>query len=439
MTLSVSNIFYDFALTPDSHIFPSADRNETTSKVFTLENAGNVPLHGITIVNYDIESKYNWTVNQSSLGTMNPGETRQLSMSILIPLNEDSGNHSIGNIQIKSDEYNETFRLSTAVRNKLEIADLEVTIDGDTDSNINDGDEIGEKAKPESEIEFEIKIANNYDDRDNDIEIQDVVVTVTIMDIDDGDDLEEESESFDLDADEYKRVDIKFDLPLRINEGTYDVEIDVEGEDEEGIEHTVHWELKLEVDKKSHEVSIRRAVVSPSTLKCSRSATLNVEVINLGTHDEDETVLTITNSDLDIDISEEFELNEDPDDDDNTYSKRVEIRLGSDFQAGNYPISIKLYYNTNILDDSRVVDLFVEDCPTTTPPPDNNGTTVIITPPTTPVQPTTPTPGTATAVTTSGTTALPFTQTGAYVALLVLAVIIAVGAVLFVLIALLRR
>ena len=70
-----------------------------------------------------------------------------------------------------------------------------------------------------------------------------------IRDMDDGDDLEEESNEFDLRPGRDKSVTLNFEVPLEVDEDTYDVDIHVEGEDENGTTHEVDWIVYLEVEK----------------------------------------------------------------------------------------------------------------------------------------------------------------------------------------------
>jgi uncharacterized membrane protein len=411
---------------PDSELkFSNVEQNSTNTQTFTITNNGNIPLSNVNIVS-SIGSSYNATFNQTSIGSLTVNATSSVQLTIYIPVDESADEHSIGSFDVRSDELNKTFNIIVDVKGKLIISDFDVTVDGSTDGNLNDGETIDKDAKPESEITFEIKVKNEFE-KNSDIDIDDITVTVTIEEIDDGDDLEEESDEFDLEPGESERVKLDFKVPLKVDEGTYSVLVEINGEDDNGIEHTINWELELRVDKKSHEVKIAKARLDKTILKCDRSATLTVEAVNIGKNEEDETVLTITNSDLGISESYEFKLDEDPDDDDNSYTKELNINLASDFKAGTYPIVIKLYYDTDILDDYAALDLEVEDCETRVAPQEEEEEkeeTVVVqtTETTTPSEEiTTPSPAVVT-----GRAKTSFRDSGAYVALMVLAYLVAI-------------
>jgi len=258
----------------------------------------------------------------------------------------------------------------TGNNTKLEIKDLDVTVGSETDKNLDNDSKISEEAKPGDTVKFSIEIENTFDEDVNDTEIKDISVQVTIFGIDDDDDLDEEADEFDLDPEDENSVDIEFEVPLEVDEDVYDVEIRVEGEDEFDVQHVVVWNLQLEVEKDDHKILIKSAELSPSVVKCSRDATVDVGIVNIGSKDEDEVVLEVKNSDLDLNVRDTgLELDEGTDD--NDYAKTVSLDA-TGVKAGNYPISVKAYYDTTKQSDSKTLTLTVQNCEettTVTPPP----------------------------------------------------------------------
>ena len=246
----------------------------------------------------------------------------------------------------------------------LEISDLDVKVGSKTDKNLNDGDTIGKEAAPEDKITFDIELNNLYDDDNGDLEIEDILVTITIEGIDDGgdDDLEEESKEFDLRAGRDKSVSIDFKVPLKVEEDSYDVTIDVEGEDENGTDQSFSWSLTLEVEKEKHDVKIYRKTLSSEILKCERSTQLSVGVINIGQEDEDEVTLEVTNANLGISKKETFDLSEDIDDDDNSFTKTYYFDIDKDKKAGTYPITIKATFDDGDEVNQETVNIVLQDC-----------------------------------------------------------------------------
>jgi len=255
----------------------------------------------------------------------------------------------------------QSFSIEVSRQSMLRISDLDVKVGSKKDSGLSDGDSISKDAEPGSEVSFQFEIENAYTD-DDDIEIEDITVTVTIEGIDDGDDLEEESDEFDLKPEKDKNVDLDFTLPLRVESGTYNVLIHVEGEDTENQNYEIEWNLELTVDKESHKVIIENARLNDAELSCYRSTALSVDVLNIGDNEEERARLTISNDDLNLNVVQNFELSDDVFDEDAEYSYSTMISLDEDFPAGVYPIEIHAYYSSTHLSDTRTIDLIVRDC-----------------------------------------------------------------------------
>jgi uncharacterized membrane protein len=276
------------------------------------------------------------------------------------PTSSQIGSHSVMvNVSDDSLEVNQSFQINVGQGPKLIISDLDVKVDKKTDKNMNNNTKIGKDAAPGSTVEFKLEIENLFTD-DEDLEIEDIDVEIVIEDIDDGDDLDEDADEFDIKQGKNKDISIEFDIPLEIDEGVYDVIIDVEGEDENGTTHTIRWELDLEVEKESHEIMIIRASLTPSTIKCQRQIAINTEIINTGTDDEDDVTLEITSADLGINsLTTNIELDEGTDD--NRLTKQITESISADVGPGTYPIIVSTYYDGK-LSESKTADLTVEEC-----------------------------------------------------------------------------
>ena len=265
-----------------------------------------------------------------------------------------------------------TITVNEKEESMLDIYDLDVYVDGDKNSNLGDGDTI-EEAKPKSNIKFDFVIKNLFDEDEDDIEIENIFITVTIKEIDDDDDLEEETKEFNLDAEEKSSTQsVKFDLPTAVDEGSYDVEIVVEGEEAKSpyTEHRVEWTLTLDVEKEKHDMDLERAEFDQITLSCDRETTFYVELVNFGSSDEDELILTIENSALGINIKQEdIEIDEGDD-----WSKSYPITVADDVAPGTYKVITKMYYDSSDYNDKDFelnaygsTDLVISKCVVTTP------------------------------------------------------------------------
>jgi len=321
----------------------------TVTKTVTIRNAGNSPLTNVVLMS-NVPEIYRFNISIANIGTMDPNDVEQITLSAFIPNSTDSGIRTIGNLFVQSAETSTSLSLALDVKGRLEIEDLDVTVETEVDDNVIDGDTISQSAKPLDRLEFDLTIANNYPNDEDDIQIEDITVKVTIKDIDDGRDIKEETSRFDIDADSDDDVTIEMEVPRDVEEQSYDVVIEVEGRDELRIKQTDVWNVKLTVDKDSHDLKIYSSSIIPNKVKCGDLATLSVDVVNFGSKDENDARFTAQSIDLGLDIDEQdLEINEDPDD--NDYRNSYRINVPKNLASGTYTVTMKSFYSGNIADD----------------------------------------------------------------------------------------
>ena len=268
-------------------------------------------------------------------------------------------NNVVVNVSDSNLSASQSFVVTAGIGPRLAISDLDITVDGESDKNVNNNSKISEEAKPGSKVELKIELENLFS-KEEDLEIEDIDVEVTIKDIDDGDDLEEEADSIDIRQGKDDSVTVEFEIPLEVEEGEYDISINAEGEDENNTRHETLFIVRLEVDKEQHEIMITNAQISPATVQCQRQISINAEIMNTGAKDEDEASLEISNSQLGISsLTEEIELDEGMDD--NVYSKLLNYKISEDTASGMYPITIKTKYDGKE-SDTETLNLEVKDC-----------------------------------------------------------------------------
>ncbi len=253
---------------------------------------------------------------------------------------------------------------------KLEISDITAWVDGDKDTmsggNVDD-------VKPGSELKIKIEFHNDYTD-DEDLKIEDIDVTAVLKDIED-----EGSNDIDLDddidkirTDDEDTVTFIFQIPMIVDSGTYILEIEAEGEDENNTKHLVSEEYDVNVEKENHEIRWYSNDLS-TTKVCSGLITLNVGVINTGDSEED-VVLTVRNSELELNQEYKFTLDDDPYDSDSKKVQTVNIRIPDGVKEKTYIITSQATYSSRSI--TNQTELKVECGITTTP-------TAITTPPST--------------------------------------------------------
>jgi len=357
----------------------SAGLNSTPSKTFNITNTGNADItnafFGFSKNGFDLQAdKKNFTLAV--------GATETIKFNITIPADYSTGNVTLGTVKLISTELGldmPLFSVKAEVSGGLIIEDLDVflttrikrrpdgilTSETGNDLDVHDTKRLNfddKEVGPGSELRFNFNIENTFTDED-DVDINDVTVKVTILEIDDGSDIEQESEEFDLKAEQSRDLDVIVNIPLSVNEGTYDVLIEVSGDDDSGNEHTAQMSLKLDIDKETRDIIVSEVSLFPETIKCSGSTVLTATIKNLGKDIENDARLEITNTDLKVNYARgNLELEETPFDGDDEFTQKLTINVDSSTKAGTYTITVKSYLQEGILWDTKTINLVVEAC-----------------------------------------------------------------------------
>ncbi len=364
---------------PSKIDFPTGDHNTTQTATFDIKNTGNIDLTNIKFTT-SADIKYNSSFNSTQPFTLNAGEIKSLSIKTLIPLKEKTELHSIGNIKIQTDQKNFTgSALNIAVLSKLEIDDMDFIIKDDfdnkdsSDSNLVDGDTVDVKAKPTSKITMEFKIKNKYTENSN-IDFNGVTITATIRDIEDGENVELESDDFDIDAGKLSsRVALEYDIPVTAEDETYQVDIVIEGEDDNNIVHTTTRTIFFKVDKRSKDIAIKTANIFPDIISCDRKVNADIKLVNAGKDDEDDAKVTITNDAIGVNqIISGITLKATDDEDENTFEKTSTFFIGKNVPAGTYPLAFKVFISGDVLFALQTKNIVINDCAANLLPKDNN-------------------------------------------------------------------
>lgn len=232
-------------------------------------------------------------------------------------------------------------------------------IDSTTVSLVN-GSRIDADVLPGSNVTFTIRVENTLND-----DIRGAFVTINLEDIDDGADLEQDSIDFDLEPGNDERVDIEFTIPLNVEAGTYNVNVEATGDSRNETVHVAEFNFELEVKKQSHDIRITKVGLIPGIVDCDRKAKLTAEIMNLGSNLENEialefkaSILGINSYDRDITLESSNEAA----DEEKIHVKTLNIEVPDFFKEGTFPIFINLYWKNFILFDQKTVDLVVRDC-----------------------------------------------------------------------------
>lgn len=342
--------------------------NYTTSLV--VENKGSAS-EAVSLVLTDVTSGYTLTLSESSFTLGEAGSntsTKTITLTSVVPINVDSGSHTIGKLKIGAKEYS----IVTEVRPMLEMDDVKVYIDGAKEDTINNDDETISNVRPGRDVELRVDVKNIFNDDYPKGDISDIELSLKFKDEDSEDDFDgdvDEEATFDLDADkENQDISLKFKVPIKAAEGDYELLLRVEGEDDNKANHVMEWTINLEVDRKRDDVQIENAYLMTSTLKCARETQLKIKLTNFGSNEQKEIGLSVWNSALTLDKNfDNIYLSEDPEDEENSYTVTVPVTVAEEVAAGEYDIEVKAYIRGDEEVQSTYIKLKVEDCPETVP------------------------------------------------------------------------
>ncbi len=249
-------------------------------------------------------------------------------------------------------------KLELERENQLYFDSIEVCVNSDC-TRVENGDTVPD-LKPGDKIEMKVAVENKYRDNDReDLSIEDVFLEWLINE--EEIDEEDEADFGDISPMDIEEEVFNFVIDDEVSDGSYDLKMYLSGMDENRALHGEHVVIKFKVKRERHDLSLRDVVVSPKSLVCgslSRFVTFNVEVANIGKADEDEVILKLTSSKLDLEASsDELEVDE-------SETKTVNLRteIPEDTNAGVYLFRVAAFYDTSVLVDETEVNFIVPKC-----------------------------------------------------------------------------
>ncbi|MBI4450776.1 hypothetical protein HY642_02260 [Candidatus Woesearchaeota archaeon] len=370
-TLTVNDVPTSGSLKVDAFTLggTSQERKANQTGTLTVTNNGSVTLTNIVpSFSQTLSGTFNVRYSPTSVSSLAPGASTSFTVTADIPSNLDAVNSqnveaavAIGSNSVTASDGQSTITgtgsFSMQAENNLEVRKVKVTINGDEKS-AKDGGKISD-ILPGDKLEISVELENKFSDNE-DIDIEDVEVKA---EVDDSDfDLDETEDIGTISADE---IDTARFSSLTVDDeasGRYTLDIDVTGKDENGAKHGEHFEVKLEVDRQSHDVKIRTYSVSPTKLGCGkRDATVNVKIVNIGKNDEDNAAISVENSELNVsEKKQDIQL-----DKSDSTTRSIPIIVSSGAKAGTYTLTVKSFWENTIESDAKTLNIAVDSCDTT--------------------------------------------------------------------------
>lgn len=358
----------------------TGEEDSIVSNTFTIKNSGNVDLalstssftHNIDLTDGD---NHNITLSFSSIPTiLTPGATDAVTVTADIPNNMGVDVYS-GIVTVASGTAAANFTLEISVQPEV-CQDGPI---GQLSIDINDPDNNDEFA-PGEIIELDIDVDNNDNDQ------MDVGVTAFLYNIDqDNNIIEEDSKVIEIGDDDSENFNLELQLPL---DGDLDesdkYKLFVKAyEDGDEDKNCAEDSIDIEIKREKHDTRIDEVALSPSIVSCGEVVESNIDVVNIGSSDENDVYVVLKNIELGLnEKSGEFKL-DNGNDKDNDASESITFTVPSDADEKVYQIEAIVNYNDDKNDNSKFVALTVEDCgeeeptDTTTGAPDEAGIEVL--------------------------------------------------------------
>lgn len=331
---------------------PELDDDDSDQQIYVIGTVGvaNNGTSSVTIDDINVIYKLGFTASDFNI-TLNTGATINGSSTGQILINAriseklnavDSKQNAVGfnvaYIELKSGStVVSSFNAYMQRENKLEIDNIKVVI-GDDSQTIDNGDDV-EDVKPGDKVEIIIRAENKFRDSD-DIDID---ADEGKWEIDGDVDEEDDLDYGELGPKEEDELIFDFTVDEDVDEGSYDFDIYVYGQDIYNAWHGERIEADFKVERERHEISVQNINIVPNAVNCGESFTVKVEVANLGKKNEDEVTIRIQNEDLEIDtMKTNIEL-----DKGDTTTKTFDIMVPSDSPEGGIAFTVLAYYDFN--------------------------------------------------------------------------------------------
>ncbi|MFW6024897.1 MAG: hypothetical protein ACOCRX_01000 [Candidatus Woesearchaeota archaeon] len=280
-------------------------------------------------------------------------------VSVIIPNDVSLSRKNIGDIEFIGEHDEFEFDVFVKPSSMLRFDRLDYDVLGEDSGRLRDGDDID--VRPNDEVEISVELINEFSE-ESDLWMEDVELFYTIEDIDDGDDISGSIYFNDIEAEEVETESFSFEIPTRLESGTYDVLLEIEGEDENRFIHEELFDFELDVSKDRDDLLLEEFSFDRENVGCLRYANLDLSLINIGRDDLEDWSYSIRSGSVDFSMSDEFDLDSyrrRRDDDHISFSEEVDFTGAS---VGEHEFELRVYDDRNRLQFLTSSAIFVDAC-----------------------------------------------------------------------------
>lgn len=308
------------------------EREETTLATITVTNDGLGNLTGISLANnadteFAVKFYETGTTTEVTIFDLLDNASATFDVEVYVPEDFDAGKDTIGTITATDGVETGSSTLSLEAENNLIIRDIDVAVNDDSED-VDDGDTVD--VFPASRIEITIELKNTHSTAD----IEDIEITIFNDDLD----IDEDDDISKIKDGKKETITFSFKLDIDADEDKYDIEIFVEGEDDNGAMHGETWIIEFDLEEEG--IIITDSELRPEGLMCGDDSTdLWLELSNVGTRDEDEVAIEIVATSLGY----EKRVSNLVIDEDDEITKIYRIPIPEDTRSGQHVIEVRAY------------------------------------------------------------------------------------------------
>ena len=334
------------------------------SHTVTLTNSGTASESLV----YSLSNNYGLVLDKST-ATVEAGATAEVTISGDLPVDLDGGFNDVATLKITDSSGEKSTVIKANVRNMIELDRIRVLVNDNEEKIANEDAEEVKDINPGDQIALHFRLENLFDEdyREGDIEGE---IKILMEDDDFGDDIDQE-ESYSLDSgDKISNNDdeivFSFDVPLDVKEGTYTMEITLDGSDENNADYEEKWDLDFKVERDRDDLRVEASGFTPQTVSCVRNAVLNVDIINFGRDRQKNAVLAVEQTDLGVNLQSNFDIAKGASSD-NVEKFSFPITVDANKASKEYDFTLSVFYDLDKLTDKKFTKLKVSDCAATAP------------------------------------------------------------------------
>lgn len=322
-----------------------------------IENTGSTTLSSwtLTLDNFQDDDSDVITMIVEGQTSLEPGEYFDLTVRSEIDSDVDVDSYQ-GTLNIVSGTASQDVTVNVEVEPEI----CEYGKQGnDLDVEIKEPDS-GDDFLPGETIDIEVDV---YNDGDSD---EDFKVVAYLYNMDDGKVVESVSSDYiEIEENEEETFDLSIEIPVDDDWDDSDeyylyVKAFEKGEEENNCNYE---RIKIDLERDNHMVIFDDITVLPANgLECGEDFDLSVEVINVGTDDEDDVYVRIIDSDFKLDEESSYFDLDDFEGSDNSHREQFSFTVPEDLSEGKYYIEVLVYFDDGDEYTSELVEIDLDVC-----------------------------------------------------------------------------